>query len=272
MAYGIKLLKIIILPTLLLMLSFNQADARKSRKERKAEKAIKTLQENSTELSILAGVDPLSNDSLQLIEVEDFDESDSIGDQGEDIEELVKENDVIVDIDKLEMLWMAYLTEGEESEFTDNGIKKEDFMQEVVDWLGTPYRFGGISRRGIDCSAFMRHLYRESLKIELPRTANDQFAHGIEIEKDNLEFGDLVFFKTRRYAPITHVGVYLGDDLFAHASSRDGVTISSLESSYYKRTFKGGKRITLKDILALDIETDDNLTAESVDEAQTGTK
>lgn len=275
MAYGIKFLKIIILPTLLLLLSVSILEAarpRMSRKEKKAEKAIKTLQENSTELSILAGVDPLSNDSLQTIEIENIDETDSLGDEGEDLEELSKENEVTVDIDKLEMLWMAYLSEGDESAYTDNGIQKEEFMQEILNWLGTPYRFGGNSARGIDCSAFMRHLYKESLKIQLPRTANEQYSHGIEVEIDDLQFGDLVFFRTRRYAPITHVGVYLGDNLFAHASSRDGVTISSLESAYYTRTFKGGKRLTNSDITALEIETKDDVSAETVEEAQTGTK
>lgn len=219
-----------------------------TRKERKRQAALKTIQENSSELSILAGVDPLSNDSLQIIKVDD----ELVGDEGEDIEELIIENDVVVDIDKLNMLWMAYLSEGEESEYSDNGIKKDEFMEQIIEWLGTPYRFGGTSKRGIDCSAFMRELYEKSLNIELPRTANDQFSVGIDVDNDDLQFGDMVFFKTRRYAPITHVGVYLGDDLFAHASSRNGVTISSLKSSYYSRTFRGAKRLSNSDIIALE--------------------
>lgn len=226
----------------------------KSRVETKKAEALKTLQENSSELSILAGVDPLSNDSLQIIQTED----ESVGDEGEDLEELAVENDVVVDIDKLNMLWIAYLSEDEEEEYSDNGIKKDEFMEYIVDWLGTPYRFGGTTKRGVDCSAFMRHIYKNSLNIQMPRTANEQYGIGMEIERDNLQFGDLVFFKTRRYAPITHVGVYLGDDLFAHASSRNGVTIASLNSSYYARTYKGAKRITTKEILALEIPNTDN--------------
>jgi len=225
----------------------------KTRVERKKEEALKTLQENSSELSILAGVDPLSNDSLQIIQTEE-----TLGDEGEDLEELANENDVVVDIDKLNMLWIAYLSEDEEAEYSDNGIKKDEFMEDIVDWLGTPYRFGGTTKRGVDCSSFMQHLYKNSLNVEMPRTANMQFSVGQEIERDDLQFGDLVFFKTRRYAPITHVGVYLGDDLFAHASSRNGVTIASLNSSYYSRTYRGAKRLTNKDIMALEIPNTDN--------------
>jgi hypothetical protein len=220
-----------------------------NKKNRVKNQAIKTIQEKSPELSILAGVDPLSNDSLQIIQFND----EIIGDEGEDIEELLSENDVVVDIEKLNLLWIAYLSEDDESEFSDNGIKKDEFMGLIIDWLGTPYRFGGNTRKGIDCSSFMRMIYENSLNIELPRTANEQFTLGEEIHRDELQFGDLVFFKTRRYAAITHVGVYLGDDLFAHASSKDGVTISSLNSAYYSRTYRGGKRLTNEDIIALDL-------------------
>ncbi len=257
-----KLLSIIVTTILVITLSTNIMYS-SSRKEIKKEKALKILQENSLELSIMAGVDPLSNDSLQIIQIDE----EIIGDEGEDIEELLSENDVVVDIEKLNLLWMAYLSEGEESEYSDNGIRKDEFMEQIVEWLGTPYRFGGNTTKGIDCSAFMKTIYENSLNIELPRTANEQFSVGAKIDREDLQFGDLVFFKTRRYAPITHVGVYLGDDLFAHASSRDGVTISSLNSSYYSKKFKGGKRLTNEDIIALDkTPKNEPLTEEVINE------
>lgn len=251
-----------ILIMLFVLLSFMSAElsAKYSRKEAKKNEAIKIIRENSEEVSILAGVDPLSSDSLQSLTVEE----NQIGDLGEDIEELEIEDDVEIDFETFNMLWLAFVAEDDEDIYTDNGIHKEEMMDFVMEWLGTPYRFGGDSPRGIDCSAFTRRAYRNILGIEIPRTANYQYAVGEEIPIEDLEFGDLVFFRTRYYAPITHVGIYLGDDLFAHASSRNGVTVSSLTSGYYSRKYRGAKRLTLDDFRELEIVTDENEEPTSV--------
>jgi lipoprotein Spr len=110
----------------------------------------------------------------------------------------------------------------------------------VYDWIGTPYHFGGSSRRGIDCSAFTKELYSEVFNLDIKRNSRDIFSMVNPVGKDDLKEGDLVFFKihSRR---ISHVGIYLGDNKFAHASSR-GVAISSLDDDYYSRYFyKGGR-------------------------------
>jgi lipoprotein Spr len=110
----------------------------------------------------------------------------------------------------------------------------------VYDWIGTPYRFGGDSRRGIDCSAFTKELYSEVFNLDIKRSSRDIFSMVSPVSKDELKEGDLVFFKihSRR---ISHIGIYLGNNRFAHASSR-GVAISSLDDSYYSRYFyKGGR-------------------------------
>lgn len=111
----------------------------------------------------------------------------------------------------------------------------------VYDWIGTPYRFGGSSRRGIDCSAFTKELYSEVFNMDIQRSSRDIFSMVSPVRKDELKEGDLVFFKihSRR---ISHVGIYLGNNRFAHASSR-GVAISSLDDAYYSRYFYRGGRM-----------------------------
>jgi lipoprotein Spr len=111
----------------------------------------------------------------------------------------------------------------------------------VYDWIGTPYRFGGSSRRGIDCSAFTKELYSQVFNMDIERSSRDIFSMVSPVRRDDLKEGDLVFFKihSRR---ISHVGIYLGNNRFAHASSR-GVAISSLDEAYYSRYFYRGGRM-----------------------------
>ncbi|MHB8208200.1 C40 family peptidase [Mucilaginibacter sp.] len=113
----------------------------------------------------------------------------------------------------------------------------------VYDWIGTPYRFGGSSRKGIDCSAFTKELYSEVFNLDIKRNSRDIFSMVSPVSKDELKEGDLVFFKihSRR---ISHIGIYLGNNRFAHASSK-GVSISSLDDAYYSRYFyKGGRLLS----------------------------
>ena len=107
-------------------------------------------------------------------------------------------------------------------------------------WIGIPYRWGGTTRRGIDCSAFVQQYVRENLGIELPRTTAGQRYEGVPIDKADLVPGDLVFFRRRG---IRHVGVYLSGGEFIHASSSRGVTISKLASSYWSRHYWMSRRI-----------------------------
>jgi len=111
----------------------------------------------------------------------------------------------------------------------------------IDDWYGTPYRFGGSSKDGIDCSAFAGNLMTAVFGIGLPRMAKEQYKVCEHVQKNNLEEGDLVFFHTTRKG-ISHVGVYLGNNKFVHASLNYGVTISDLGDGYYARAFRGGGR------------------------------
>jgi cell wall-associated NlpC family hydrolase len=126
----------------------------------------------------------------------------------------------------------------------DLGSIREKMVMEIIKYLNTPYKYGGNTKKGIDCSAFTKSVYESSLALKLDRTARDQFNQGLEItDRSDLKFGDLVFFNTRRRVRPGHVGIYLGDNLFAHASRKLGVTVSSLEENYYHQRYMGGRRL-----------------------------
>lgn len=113
----------------------------------------------------------------------------------------------------------------------------------IEDWYGVPYRFGGTTKGGIDCSAFVQELYGEVYQKDVKRTSREQFATSKIVKSiQELEEGDLVFFKIRT-RDISHVGVYLGDGKFVHASRSRGVIISDLDHAYWKRYYVGGGKI-----------------------------
>ena len=113
-------------------------------------------------------------------------------------------------------------------------------FQFVYDWIGTPYHFGGDSRKGIDCSAFTKELYSKVFNLTIKRNSRDIFSMVSPVNRDDLREGDLVFFKIHSRS-ISHVGIYLGNNKFAHASLR-GVAINSLDDDYYgKHFYKGGR-------------------------------
>jgi murein DD-endopeptidase / murein LD-carboxypeptidase len=116
-------------------------------------------------------------------------------------------------------------------------LKLYDF---VFDWIGKPYRFGGTSKNGIDCSAFARELYARVMNQYIPRNSRQQFKYVKPINKEELQTGDLVFFKIKT-RDISHVGVYLSDNKFIQ-SSKSGVNVASLEHPYWKRYYyKAGR-------------------------------
>lgn len=118
-------------------------------------------------------------------------------------------------------------------------------LEFIEEWYGTRYLYGGSTHRGIDCSAFSGTLHAAVFGRTLPRIAQDQFLYSDRISKTRLTEGDLVFFNTR--GGISHVGVYLANNKFVHASSSHGVMISDLNDSYYKRTFIAAGRVVNDD-------------------------
>jgi lipoprotein Spr len=113
-------------------------------------------------------------------------------------------------------------------------------------WMGTPYKWGGLDQKGIDCSAFMQKLLAEVYDIHLPRTSVQQFFTEWVDKFSGAEYlaeGDLVFFHTQNDAVITHVGLYLANDLFVNASVGHGVSIANLKDPYWKKCFVAAGRV-----------------------------
>ena len=114
----------------------------------------------------------------------------------------------------------------------------------IASWLGTPYRWGnGTKGVGTDCSGFTQGLFKEVFSISLPRVSRDQYRIGRSVSRRQLLPGDLVFFDTLDQGRITHVGVYMGNDRFAHAGSSTGVVYAKLSLRYFRRAYRGARRI-----------------------------
>lgn len=128
-----------------------------------------------------------------------------------------------------------------EASKADESIK-DRLLRVARGMLDVPYRYGGTTLWGLDCSGFVQKAFA-FLHLDLPRTAREQYREGMKVSKANLSPGDLVFFRTyAKYA--SHVGIYLGDNRFVHASSRDRkVTIDSLDEPYYMKHYLGAKRL-----------------------------
>ena len=116
--------------------------------------------------------------------------------------------------------------------------------KEAVNWLKTPYRRGGTSEKGMDCSGLTGTIYANVFGVKLQRSSNDMAKEDVkDVKKEDLKPGDLVFFSTSRKSKrVNHVGIFLGNRHFVHSSCSRGVIISSLDEDYYRRTWvKGGK-------------------------------
>lgn len=108
----------------------------------------------------------------------------------------------------------------------------------IIDWLGTPYKFGGCTKAGTDCSCFVFNVYKEVFNKTLPRSTHDIAKAATPIKSHQLRTGDLIFFNTDG-KKISHIGIHLQGDKFVHASTKNGVMISSMNEEYFKKTFRG---------------------------------
>jgi lipoprotein Spr len=115
-------------------------------------------------------------------------------------------------------------------------IQNPDVYVLAYTWLNTPYRYGGNSKNGIDCSRFVMKIYNEALGLTPNGTSKELYTKGNNVNKSDLNEGDLVFFKTRG-GGISHVGIYLQDNKFVHSSTSKGVTVSSLDEPYWQKAY-----------------------------------
>ncbi|MDE6574298.1 MAG: C40 family peptidase [Muribaculaceae bacterium] len=128
------------------------------------------------------------------------------------------------------------------------GKTRQRILSEAKKWLGTPYRYGGESRKGTDCSGMVMCVYRDAASIKLPRDSRSQQQFCKPLKRSGLAPGDLVFFATKvGGSKVGHVGIYISDGDFIHASSSRGVIISNLEQDYYKRHYHSAGRVPSMD-------------------------
>ncbi|MFH1241985.1 MAG: C40 family peptidase [Pseudomonadota bacterium] len=127
---------------------------------------------------------------------------------------------------------------------SDPLLSEDSLLEEIKQYLGIPYRRGGYSKKGMDCSGLIKHIYSKTLQVDLPHSSSQQYAMPTmeEVSEDELRPGDLIFFSQKKKR-ITHVGLYLSDGKFIHAARKSGVTISSLDNRYWKVKMVGAKRL-----------------------------
>jgi lipoprotein Spr len=114
----------------------------------------------------------------------------------------------------------------------------------MLHWIGKPYKLGGKTERGIDCSQFNKRLYNDVYKLQLENVCYKQYNQTERIKKDSLEVGDLLFFRSRQSPSGWHCATYIGETMFVHAANKyEGVKISSLNEPNYKKAYKGAGRL-----------------------------
>ncbi len=118
---------------------------------------------------------------------------------------------------------------------------KSRIMDQYADWKGVRYRLGGSTKTGIDCSGFVQRTFREQFGLELPRSTYEQQEMGKPVVRTRLRSGDLVLFRAGSTG--RHVGIYIGNNQFVHASTRSGVMISNMDEPYWKKRYNEARRV-----------------------------
>ena len=124
-----------------------------------------------------------------------------------------------------------------------NGSENKELLMAVAKWFGVPHKMGGCSKYGVDCSCFVKNIYKNVYGVALNRTSSNIFyKDSMPVKKRDLQEGDIICFKIRGRR-ISHIGIYIKDDKFVHASSSKGVRVSDLKQKYFRRRFFSGGRI-----------------------------
>ncbi|MFP4012606.1 MAG: C40 family peptidase [Chitinispirillaceae bacterium] len=122
-------------------------------------------------------------------------------------------------------------------------VSETELQQAVSSYLGAPYKYGGTSREGMDCSGFVYLVYKQVYEVSLPRSSGKMWRLGRIVPPKLAKPGDLIFFRSGFFNRINHVGIYMGDNRFVHASSTNGVIYSNMEDDYYSRRFAAIRRM-----------------------------
>lgn len=140
-------------------------------------------------------------------------------------------------------LHVAYCTYFNSCGLNFDSAASTELYRTVYEWKGTRYQYAGRSRQGVDCSGFVCAVYDTVYHIRLTGGSKDLYTQVDTVPRDSLQEGDILFFKIRK-GQISHVGIYLGNDRFAHASVHSGVTVSNLNDEYYRKYYFTGGRVT----------------------------
>lgn len=122
-------------------------------------------------------------------------------------------------------------------------LDEHRLVQQIQSYIGVPYRWGGTNIRGMDCSGFVTTVYRNAWDLRLPRSSKQLYRVGLPITPEKLKLGDLVFFTKMEAKGVSHVGIYVGENKFAHTSTSQGVVLSGIDEKYYKERYIGARRI-----------------------------
>jgi len=138
----------------------------------------------------------------------------------------------------------SFLLQASQDEFEEmvrNVDVKSRLMDQYASWKGVRYRLGGSSKKGIDCSAFVQQTFRDQFGLELPRSTYEQQEMGKSVSRSKLRTGDLVLFRAGSTG--RHVGIYIGNNQFVHASTSSGVVISSMDEPYWNKRYNEARRV-----------------------------
>ncbi|ELX8379729.1 bifunctional murein DD-endopeptidase/murein LD-carboxypeptidase [Providencia vermicola] len=136
---------------------------------------------------------------------------------------------------------LAMASQDEFEQLVQSVDTKSKIMDQYANWKGVSYRLGGTTKSGIDCSSFVQRTFIEQFGVALPRTTSEQESSGQSVKRNNLKAGDLVLFKTGRR--MKHVGIYIGDNKFVHASTSSGVIVSEMTNEYWSKRYYAGRRV-----------------------------
>jgi cell wall-associated NlpC family hydrolase len=158
-------------------------------------------------------------------------------------------NQAIKNLDGIRLVLLDVLVQADAANVTDaSTIKTQTILAYAQSLIGIRYTAGGtLPDTGFDCSGFVRYVFNQAMKMQLPSTAKAMSVLGKTIPKDQLQAGDLIFFNTLKNS-FSHVGIYIGHNQFIHAPSTGGVVrIDSVETAYWSTHFNGGQRLALGD-------------------------
>ena len=148
----------------------------------------------------------------------------------------ISEKDVVKDREVLDPDTLRFQFHAQKTGLPVDTASKLELYYQMYEWLGTRYRFGGETKKGVDCSGFTGIIYEKVYNRVLPRDSRSMFKMTKPVPRSEMKEGDLLFFRIHR-GQVSHVGVYIGDNKFVHASTTQGVIVSDLREGYHRRYF-----------------------------------